>query len=90
MIVGFLDSPSEIAILVIVVLVLFGGSQIPKLAKNLGKAQQEFKKGLEQGQKESDAEPASTAPTQPPAEETVEQKLARLEQIDKAAKEQPS
>jgi sec-independent protein translocase protein TatA len=89
MIVGFLDSPSEIAILVIVVLVLFGGSQIPKLAKNLGKAQQEFKKGLEQGQKEGDAESASTAPTKPAAEETVEQKLARLEQIDKASKEQP-
>jgi sec-independent protein translocase protein TatA len=84
MIVGFLDSPSEIAILVIVVLVLFGGSQIPKLAKNLGKAQQEFKKGLEQGQKESDSESSAAKPAE---EETVEQKLARLDAIDKASKE---
>ncbi len=30
----------------IVVLVLFGGSQLPKLAKNLGKAQKEFKDGM--------------------------------------------
>ena len=31
---------------VIVIAVLFGGSQIPKLARNLGSAQREFKKGL--------------------------------------------
>ena len=30
---------------------LFGGSQLPKLAKNLGKAQKEFKDGLAEGQK---------------------------------------
>jgi sec-independent protein translocase protein TatA len=34
--------------------VLFGGSQLPKLAKNLGKAQQEFKSGLAEGQKDAD------------------------------------
>jgi len=81
MIAGLIDGPGELAILVIVVLVLFGGSQIPKLAKNLGKAQNEFKKGLDQGQKESEAD------STPPAEETVEQKLARLDRLDKAAKE---
>jgi sec-independent protein translocase protein TatA len=42
---AFLDPP-EIILIVVVVLVLFGGSQLPKLAKNLGKAQQEFKTGL--------------------------------------------
>ena len=30
-------------------LVLFGGSQLPKLASNLGKAQKEFKDGLDEG-----------------------------------------
>jgi sec-independent protein translocase protein TatA len=30
----------------LVIAVLFGGSQIPKLARNLGSAQREFKKGL--------------------------------------------
>lgn len=37
---------NEILIVAIVALVLFGGSQIPKFARNLGQAQKEFKKGL--------------------------------------------
>lgn len=73
---AFLDSPQEIIILVVLLVVLFGGSQIPKLAKNLGKAQNEFKKGLDQGHKEAAAE----------REETVEEKLARLDKIDKSEK----
>jgi sec-independent protein translocase protein TatA len=44
----------EILIIVLVVLVLFGGSQIPKLARNLGSAQKEFKKGLEEAQKDDE------------------------------------
>ena len=47
---AFLDPP-EIILIVVVILVLFGGAQLPKLAKNLGKAQQEFKSGLADGQK---------------------------------------
>jgi sec-independent protein translocase protein TatA len=37
---------------VVVIAVLFGGSQIPKLARNLGSAQREFKKGLSEGANE--------------------------------------
>jgi sec-independent protein translocase protein TatA len=37
---------SEMVIVLVIVLVLFGGSQLPKLAKNLGKAQKEFKDGM--------------------------------------------
>ena len=47
---SFLDPP-EIILIIVVVLVLFGGSQLPKLAKNLGKAQKEFKDGLSEGQR---------------------------------------
>ena len=43
--------PTEIALVLVAVLVLFGGAQLPKLAKNLGKAQKEFKDGLVDGQK---------------------------------------
>lgn len=42
-------------IVLVIVLVLFGGSQLPKLAKNLGKAQKEFKEGLAEGTKETPA-----------------------------------
>jgi sec-independent protein translocase protein TatA len=34
----------------IVLLVLFGGSQLPKLARGIGSAQREFKKCLEEGE----------------------------------------
>jgi len=35
-----------VIVLVVVVAVLFGGSQIPKLARSLGTARTEFRKGL--------------------------------------------
>ena len=47
-------SGNEWLIVVIIALVLFGGSQIPKLAKNLGQAQGEFKKGLSEGKEETE------------------------------------
>ena len=37
-----------VIVLVVVVVVLFGGSQIPKLAHSLGSARKEFKKGLDE------------------------------------------
>lgn len=40
---------SEWIFIIIAVLVLFGGSQIPKLARSLGQAQKEFKQGLKEG-----------------------------------------
>ena len=46
---AFLQGPELIAVAV-VVLVLFGGTQLPKFAKTLGQAQKEFKKGLADGQ----------------------------------------
>ncbi len=50
--ISFLDGP-ELIIVAVIILVLFGGAQLPKLAKNLGQAQKEFKKGLAEGQSES-------------------------------------
>ncbi len=40
----------ELLIVLLVVLVIFGGSQLPKLARGLGSAQREFKKGLDEGE----------------------------------------
>jgi len=42
-------SIDNILILVVVVLLVFGSTQIPKLARSLGSAQKEFKKGLDEG-----------------------------------------
>ncbi len=44
----------EILIILLVLIVLFGGSQLPKLAKNLGQAQKELRKGFEDGIEESE------------------------------------
>ena len=46
--ISFLEGP-ELIIVLVVVLVLFGGAQLPKLAKNPGQAQREFKKALDDG-----------------------------------------
>ena len=53
---------SEMIIVLVIVLVLFGGSQLPKLAKNLGKAQKEFKDGIADADKP--ATPVATATPQ--------------------------
>jgi sec-independent protein translocase protein TatA len=47
--------PGELIIVAIVLLLLFGGSKIPQLARSLGRAQAEFKKGL--AEPEDDATP---------------------------------
>ena len=44
---------TEIALILIVVLILFGGKRIPELAKALGKAQYEYKKAKELLQNEA-------------------------------------
>tara|TARA_B100000959_G_scaffold9823_1_gene9913 strand:- start:2824 stop:3024 length:201 start_codon:yes stop_codon:yes gene_type:complete len=44
----------ELIIVAVIALVLFGGNQIPKLARNLGKAQKELQRGLAEGQAEAD------------------------------------
>ena len=59
---------NEWLIVAVVALVLFGGSQLPKLAKNLGSAQKEFKKGLAEGKEDEETPPASSGT--PAAKET--------------------
>jgi len=51
--------PQELAIILIIILVLFGGSQLPKIAKNLGLAQKEFKKGFDSANDDEDSEEVS-------------------------------
>ncbi len=44
-----------IIVLVVVLVVLFGGAAIPKLARNLGSAKNEFEKGLKESTPKDDA-----------------------------------
>ena len=61
MLLGFIQNigPWQLVICVVVAFVLFGGAKkIPELAKSLGRAKNEFKKGLAEGEKEADDEEA--------------------------------
>ncbi|MGE0879498.1 MAG: twin-arginine translocase TatA/TatE family subunit [Acidimicrobiia bacterium] len=42
----------ELLIALVIVLLLFGGAKLPKLARSLGQAQKEFKQGLAEGSKD--------------------------------------
>ena len=44
-------SPSELMIVLVIVLILFGGKKLPDLARSLGRSLGEFKKGKEEGEK---------------------------------------
>jgi sec-independent protein translocase protein TatA len=46
----------EILILLLVVLLLFGSTRLPKLARSIGQASKEFKKGLAEGAKDEESD----------------------------------
>ncbi len=55
---------TEILLILFVVLILFGAKRLPELARSIGKAVSEFKKGLNEIKSDvehSDAEPAKNA-----------------------------
>ena len=44
----------ELLIVLLVVLLVFGGTKLPKLARSMGQAQTEFKRGIKEGHQSSD------------------------------------
>ncbi len=46
--------PGELLIVLLIILVLFGGSKLPQLARNLGQAQKEFRSGMDNDASEGD------------------------------------
>jgi sec-independent protein translocase protein TatA len=46
--------PTELIIILVIVLVLFGSTRLPKLARSMGQASKEFKKGVNEGDKSPD------------------------------------
>ena len=62
--------PWQLIICLAVAFILFGGAKkIPELAKSLGKAKSEFKKGLAEGEREEAEAEAETKKTDEPAKE---------------------
>ena len=53
-----LPGGSEFIILAVIILVLFGSAQLPKLMFNIGRSKQALQKGLKDGMKEAEEEAA--------------------------------
>ena len=51
--------PLELIIILVVILLLFGSTKLPKLARSVGQASKEFKKGVSEGARDGDEEKAS-------------------------------
>ncbi len=49
---GFGLGAPEIILIIVAVLVLFGGTQLPKLARSIGQASKELRKGMDDGASE--------------------------------------
>ncbi|HUV10888.1 MAG TPA: twin-arginine translocase TatA/TatE family subunit [Acidimicrobiia bacterium] len=47
--------PTELIIVLLIVLLIFGGAKLPKLARSMGQAQKEFKQGLSEDAKEDES-----------------------------------
>ena len=65
-------------VILIALIVIFGGSQLPKIARNVGAAGKEFKKGQAESEEEARAQAAAQAiappapqPVAPPAPQPV-------------------
>jgi len=57
---------TEILLIVLVILLLFGPSQIPKMARGFGQAIREFKKAQREISDELEREPPAQSQAQPP------------------------
>ena len=51
----------ELLIVLLIVLLLFGGAKLPKLARSLGEASKEFKKGIDDKDKDEKKDDGKTA-----------------------------
>ena len=65
---AFLEG-NELLVVLLIVLVLFGGSKLPQLARSLGQAQREFARGRRDDEPKppptTDVASATTAPSDP-------------------------
>jgi sec-independent protein translocase protein TatA len=54
----------ELVIILAIVLLLFGATRLPKIARSIGQSGRELKDGFSEG-KAGDADPAATKPAEP-------------------------
>ena len=52
----------ELIIILLIIMLIFGGAKLPKLARSLGESSKEFKKGLAEGVGDSEPQATQTKP----------------------------
>ena len=60
---GEIFGPDLLVVVIVVAVLVFGGSAIPKLARNLGSAKSEFEKGLKDGKTSGTAQATDASET---------------------------
>ncbi|MBO4294507.1 MAG: twin-arginine translocase TatA/TatE family subunit [Alphaproteobacteria bacterium] len=78
----------EIIVILVVVLVLFGGKKIPELARGLGKAQAEYKKAKEAFENEVNEldTPTNTSSKKPLKKKATAKKTTKKGMVKQTAK----
>ena len=71
--------PFEIILVIVVILLLFGSTKLPKLARSMGEASKEFKKGINEPADAIDAPPQAKA--EPAAGDSITMSRADLEAL---------
>lgn len=54
--------PTELIIVLVIVMLLFGASRLPKLARSLGETAKEFRQGVEEAEKNREADQKDDGP----------------------------
>ncbi len=62
--------PTELIIILVIVLLLFGSTKLPKLARSLGQAKKEFEAGTDHDTDDEEAVVERRTVTERPADET--------------------
>jgi sec-independent protein translocase protein TatA len=68
-------------IILLVVLLLFGGAKLPKLARSLGEAKQEFERGTKNDDKPVESRVVDTPKATAPSSESVTMSKEELERL---------
>ncbi len=68
--------PTEIIVILLLILILFGSKRIPEIAQSLGKGIREFKRSMKEIEADVEAPPKQT--TNQPPKETTDKKDGNL------------
>lgn len=52
--------PTELVIVLVIFMMLFGAARLPKLARSLGESAREFRKGVEEMERANEEKPAES------------------------------